>query len=241
MSVLVLVRHGQASFSSDDYDRLSSAGEAQARQLGDYWLRLNEVFDEVYVGPRSRQRQTAHLVGACYQSAGRPWPDPVVLGELDEYDLDGLLGRLAPALAREDRAFTALSAAHRNSTGPDERARSFQRMFETLLTHWQAAPANGFTVAVESWPAFRDRVRRGLGQITERPGRGRRVAAFTSGGFIGTAVGLALGVPDRTCLELNWRLRNGSLTQLLFASGRLTLDNFNTLPHLSNPADWTYR
>ena len=54
-------------------------------------------------------------------------------------------------------------------------------------------------------------------------------------------MGLALGVSDRTCLELNWRLRNGSLTRLLFAPGRLTLDNFNTLPHLSNPADWTYR
>jgi broad specificity phosphatase PhoE len=241
MSVLVLVRHAQASFSSDDYDRLSPAGENQAQQLGAYWTRHTEVFDEVYVGPRWRQQQTAGLVGVCFRSAGRPWPDPVVLEELDEYDLDGLLGRLAPALAREHRAFMDLSAAHRSSTGQDERARSFQRMFEALLTHWQAAPADASTDAVESWPAFRDRVRRGLGRITERPGRGRRVAAFTSGGFIGTAVGLTLGVPDRSCLELNWRLRNGSLTHLLFAPGRLTLDDFNTLPHLSNPADWTYR
>ena len=114
-------------------------------------------------------------------------------------------------------------------------------MFETLLTDWQAAPLDGSTDGVESWPAFRDRVRRGLGRITDRPGRGRQVAAFTSGGFIGTAVGLALGVPDRTCLELNWRLKNGSLTHLLFAPGRLTLDDFNTLPHLPDPADWTYR
>ena len=84
-------------------------------------------------------------------------------------------------------------------------------MFETLLSHWQAAPAAAEAPAdsVESWPAFRDRVRRGLERITDRPGRGRRVAAFTSGGFIGTAVGLVLGVPDRTCLELNWRLKNG--------------------------------
>jgi broad specificity phosphatase PhoE len=124
MSVLVLVRHAQASFSADDYDQLSSAGEAQARQLGDYWSRQTEVFDEVYVGPRWRHQQTANLVGACYRSAGRPWPDPVVLEELDEYDLDGLLGRLAPTLVGEDRAFTALSAAYRNSSGPDERARS---------------------------------------------------------------------------------------------------------------------
>jgi broad specificity phosphatase PhoE len=241
MSTLVLVRHGQASFSSDDYDRLSPTGEAQARQLGDYWLRQAEGFDEVYVGPRWRQQQTANLVGGRYRWADRPWPEAVVLDELDEYNLDGLLGRLAPALAAQDVAFAELLAAHRASTGEDERARSFQRMFEILLAHWQSSAADGSADVVESWPAFRDRVRRGMGRITDRPGRRRRVAAFTSGGFIGTAVGLALGVSDRTCLELNWRLRNASLTHLLFSPGRLTLDDFNTLPHLPNPADWTYR
>ena len=34
------------------------------------------------------------------------------------------------------------SAAYRRSAGEDERARSFQRMFEILLTHWQTAPAD---------------------------------------------------------------------------------------------------
>jgi broad specificity phosphatase PhoE len=241
MSVLVLVRHGQASFSSDDYDRLSPTGEAQARELGDYWSCGAEVVDEVFVGPRQRHRETAELVGARYRSAGRFWPEPVVLAELDEYDLDGLLGRLAPALARKDPRFEDLVSIYRSSTGDFERARSFQRMFESLLIHWLSAPSTTGAHEIEGWPAFHDRVRRGLDRITERQGRGRRVLAFTSGGFIGTAVGLALGVSDRTCLELNWRLRNGSLTNLLFTPGRLTLDDFNTLPHLRDPALWTYR
>src|SRR5262249_29959201 len=105
MSVLVLVRHGQASFSADDYDDLSPAGQAQARRLGDYWTHQAQSFDEIYVGPRRRQQQTAALVGDRFRAAGRPWPEPVVLEELDEYDLDGLLGRLAPALARQDHEF----------------------------------------------------------------------------------------------------------------------------------------
>jgi broad specificity phosphatase PhoE len=241
MSVLVLVRHGQASFFADDYDALSPAGETQARRLGDYWSSRCEVFDEVYIGPRQRQQRTAELVGARYQVAGRAWPEPVVLSELDEYDLGGLLGRLAPALVERDHEFADLVSAYRASTGERNRARSFQLMFETLLTRWQAAVPETSLDGIESWPAFRDRVRRGLQMITSRPGRGRRVAAFTSGGFIGTAVGLVLSVPERTCLELNWRLRNGSLTHLLFSPGRLTLDNFNTLPHLHDPAEWTYR
>jgi broad specificity phosphatase PhoE len=241
MSVLVLVRHGQASFFADDYDQLSPAGETQALRLGDHWLSRATVFDEVYVGPRRRQQQTAALVGARFQTAGRPWPEPVVLEELDEYDLAGLLGRLAPALALRDPSFADLVAAYRTSADEHGRSRSFQRMFEALLTHWQASSSGGGTNGVESWPGFCNRVRRGLERITDRPARGRQVAAFTSGGFIGTAVGLVLSVPDRTCLELNWRLRNGSLTHLLFSPGRLTLDDFNTLPHLHDPADWTYR
>ncbi len=238
MSVLALVRHGQASFFADDYDCLSPVGEAQARRLGEYWAHRGEPFSEVYVGPRLRQWQTAELAGSACHRAGMAWPEPVVLEELDEYDLAGLLDRLAPALARQDRDFDVLVGAHRCSEGESERIRTFQRMFERLLMHWLAGPA---VETVESWPAFRDRVGRGLARITEGQGRGRRVAAFTSGGFIGAAAALALGAPDRTALELSWRLRNASLTHLMFTPGRLTLDDFNTIPHLPDPTEWTYR
>jgi broad specificity phosphatase PhoE len=238
VSVLALVRHGQASFLADDYDRLSPVGEAQSRRLGEYWGRRGEAFSEVYVGPRLRQRETADLVGAEVRRAGLTWPDAVVLEELDEYDLDGLLARLAPTLARRDREFNLLMMSHRTSRDESERFRTFQRMFERLLTHWQSGPDEGI---VESWPAFRDRVARGLQRMTEGGARGRRVAAFTSGGFIGAAAARALEAPDRTSLELNWRLRNGSLTHLVFTPGRLTLDDFNTLPHLLDAAHWTYR
>jgi broad specificity phosphatase PhoE len=238
MSVLALVRHGQASFFADDYDQLSPVGEAQARQLGGYWARRGEVFTDVYTGPRRRQQQTAEMVGAQYHRVGQAWPESVVLEELDEYDLTGLLDRLAPTLAEQDRAFEDLVDAHVHSKGESERKRTFQRMFERLLTHWQATPT---AEVVESWPAFRDRVGRGIDRIIERTARSRRVAAFTSGGFIGAAVARTLDAPDRAALELSWRLRNGSLTHLVFTPGRLTLDDFNTIPHLPDPTHWTYR
>lgn len=38
MSVIYLVRHGQASFGSDDYDRLSTIGREQAQALGEYLI-----------------------------------------------------------------------------------------------------------------------------------------------------------------------------------------------------------
>jgi broad specificity phosphatase PhoE len=180
MSILALVRHGQASFFADDYDVLSPVGAEQARRLGDYWARQGERFDEVYVGPRRRQQQTAELTGERVRAAGGPWPTPVMVPELDEYDLAGFLHRLVPELARRDRTFAELVESYRGRTEETERLRHFQRLFETLLVHWQTASTE--LPGVESWPAFHARVQRALRLLTERPGRGRRVAAFRPAG-----------------------------------------------------------
>src|SRR5437868_11884703 len=63
MSQLILVRHGQAAFLSDDYDRLSPIGEIQARRLGDFWRTRGITFDRIFTGPRVRQINTAKYVG----------------------------------------------------------------------------------------------------------------------------------------------------------------------------------
>ena len=237
MSVLTLVRHGQASLFADNYDELSALGREQARLLGEFWGRRQIDFDEVYCGPRARQRQTAEIVGSAYSLAGRTWPEPVELAEFDEYDLGSILHTLAPDLSRQDPAFAQLlERYHRDEAGPD-RERSFRKVFEALTTHWVTATGS---VEGESFRAFRDRVERGLRHVMGKPGSGRRVALFTSGGVIGTSVRFALGAPDRTALEVNWRVRNCSLTEFVFSKGRFTLDSFNALPHLEDPALRTY-
>jgi broad specificity phosphatase PhoE len=112
-------------------------------------------------------------------------------------------------------------------------------MFEELMTRWAAGDLTA--PEVESWAAFRERVQRALRLITNREGSGRRVAAFTSGGFIGAAVQTALRAPDPSGLEVNWRVRNCSLTGFLFRGERLSLDTFNAIPHLDDPALWSFR
>ena len=67
------------------------------------------------------------------------------------------------------------------------------------------------------------------------------MVAFTSGGFIGVAVQIALGAPDPSGLEVNWRVRNSSLTEFLFSRGRLSLDSFNAIPHLDDEALRSFR
>jgi broad specificity phosphatase PhoE len=238
MSVLTLVRHAQASFHADNYDELSTLGQKQARRLGEFWASRRIDIDEVYCGPRVRQRHTAEIAGTAYAQAGRAWPEPVVIAEFDEYDLGGLIKELAPELSRQDAAFADLLASYRRDVNGPDRARSFWKMFQPLTTHWATTPHS--VAGVESFPAFRDRVESGLRRVMEGQRSGRRVALFTSGGVIGTAVRLALAAPDRMAPEVNWRVRNCSLTEFVFTKDRFTLDSFNALPHLEDPALCTY-
>ncbi len=239
MSMLTLVRHGQASFDADDYDRLSVLGEEQARLLGQYWANQKLVFDEVYAGPRSRQQRSAELAGLGYQEAGLAWPEPVILDDLDEYDLNGLLKRLAPRLVERHPEFAQLMRNYQDSVGEQNRLRDFQRMFESLLRHWQSQEFP--EIDVESWAAFRGRVARVIRRVQEQSEGGRRVALFTSGGFIGGTTQHALQVSDAIALELNWRIRNCSLTEFVFTRDRFSLDSFNMTPHLNDASLLTYR
>ncbi len=239
MSTLVLVRHGQANFFSDDYDRLSAVGEAQARCLGEFWTSRGLAFDEVYTGTLRRQMRTAELVGEVYAQAGLPWPELVALTELNEYDSDGIVKELLPVLVERDERIKQLAENYQRSDPGPERYKHFQRMFEAVMTEW--VQGSIVVSGVESWRSFHDRVRRALQQITEGEAGGRRIAVFSSGGPISIAVQLAMRAPESMALQLNWRIRNCSLSEIVFTRGRFTLDSFNAIPHLDDPGLWTYR
>lgn len=216
MSTLTLVRHGQALPFQGKDAALTATGEAQAVKLAEFWLRRSVEFDEVCCGTLPRQMRTQQIVGECFRAAGKPWPEAVTDVSWNEYDAPGVL--------------------HGTVIPPD--ARDFQRMFEAAMLAWleRVAEADG----VESWPSFRSRVSAALGRIMEGP-PSRRVAVFTSGGPIGFTVHCAMHAPPRSFLDVNWRVRNTSLTQFIFDRTRLTLDSFNSFPHLDDASLWTYR
>lgn len=239
MSTLTLVRHGQARPFEEESDRLSATGEAQAHALGAFWIRTGVRFDAVYSGSLVRHKRTEELVGISYAEPGRPWPRAVVTDDLNEYDVTGILNSLGPELARRDPDVKALYEALEAASAGPERNRSFQKVFEAVMVPW----AEGTLEAdgVESWSAFRSRVEGAIRRITESAGAGKRVVAFTSGGPIGLAVQLSMRAPDRSALEVNWRVRNCSLTEFIFSADRFTLDTFNAIPHLEDPLLRTFR
>ncbi|MFN0085834.1 MAG: histidine phosphatase family protein [Blastocatellia bacterium] len=239
MGYLVLVRHGQAQTFEKESDRLTPLGEEQAAALGRFWHRRGAAFDEVYSGTLVRQRRTAEITGDCHAEAGASWPAPQMTPALNEYDSKGILTRLLPALAERDASFRELLAAFEENRHAPDRNRHFQKMFEAVTAVWMRGelPVDG----VEPWPAFRDRVRGFLQTVMHAEGGGRRVAVFTSGGVIGLAVQTVLGAPDHQALEINWRVRNASLTEFVFGRGRVSFDSFNSIPHLDEERLRTFR
>lgn len=231
MSVLSLVRHGQAAAFSESPDRLTDLGREQVRALARHWLEQGLGFDAAYHGSLRRQRESCEVAAAEFRRAGQRFPEARELAGLNEYGAQDLVAVVAPRLAERDRDFAVLWERWLAAPAAGGRNRRFQRMFEVLLARWAAGGLD--EPELEGWEEFRSRVEAALQQVRDGNAGSRRVVAFTSGGPIGVAVQQCLGAPASAGLELNWRVRNTSLTSFLYSGARISLDAFNELPHLS--------
>ena len=233
MGSLFLVRHGQASAFEENYDRLSTLGERQARLLGELWRRRGLSFHRVFTGPRVRQKTTAEIAA---EAGGLP--PPVELPELDEMGVEPLFQQHMPDLFARHAHLQALGDAMLAADGDAARARSFAQLFEAVLKLWVRGEVPGG--GVEPWLDFRARVRKVLAAV-RTDARGKRIAVFTSAGPIASAVQHSLGADDDTALALAFRVRNASYSEFLFSGDRFSIASFNETPHLEDATLITVR
>lgn len=239
MAILTLVRHGQASFMADNYDKLSPLGEVQAAKLGEYWARTGTGFDQVYCGPAERHIRTGEIASDVCRQAGRPLPDPIRLPEVDEYAGLEVMRTFLPGLMEKHADIRELEAQFRGASDPNSAARVLDRLFQRITRMWVRGDLD--SEQVESWQCFCARVDRGISRILQSPPKGGRVVVFTSGGVIAAATRSALDTSPERTLELSWASRNGSYAEFLFSTERFSLSSFNNIPHLTDPALVTYR
>jgi broad specificity phosphatase PhoE len=142
--------------------------------------------------------------------------DAKIAPEFNEYDAEGILRGYPPP-----------------SSFPDNRA--FQKVFETAMQKW----IDGTSEHGEPFADFYARVQKGLQAIQDGPSN-RNVVLFTSGGPIGVFVQTALGAPKESFADVNWRVRNCSVSEFVFSKERLSLDSFNSVAHLE-PSLRTFR
>lgn len=225
MSELILVRHGQASFGADSYDKLSPVGMRQVQVLAQHWQMMDEQFDVAYAGTMLRQQETVNALQSRVKSAGA-----IIHAGLNEYNGEPLLRiYLRDHAARE--GFPA------DLVLPIKERKTFQLVLEAATQHWikgSLQPAASDT-DFESWKNFQARVHSVLDELMQSHTAGARVLISTSGGVIALALQRALNLPDNQALETNWMVYNSSVTRLVYGRGKVSLSSFNALPHLEKP------
>jgi broad specificity phosphatase PhoE len=222
MSTIYLVRHGQASFGTDNYDQLSQLGRRQVQLLGEHLASSGERFDRIYSGTLQRQRDTADLLAAAL---GHSLP-VTTTAAFDEYDSDSILQTYARSLNAEQLAAAGWPHARHD-------ARKFQLFLERAAQAWVAAHISDEQLL--PWQHFHGRIIDGLQQLMAQEGRSRTIILSTSGGVIGTIVAHVLGVSNHLGIELNWAVHNASVTRLIYNAQKISLSMFNALPHLERP------
>ena len=218
MGTLYLVRHGQASFGAEDYDRLSPMGMQQSARLGEYFAHKGVKFEAAITGTLVRHAQT--YAGIC-KGAGLDI-SPIAWPGLNEYDGDAVIAAIHPReLAKPDTP---------------ELYRLHFRLLRDGLTQWM----NG-VVSPRGMPSYTDFVA-GITSALDhvRKNFEGNVLLVSSGGPISTAVGQVLGTTPEATIEMNLRIRNSAVSEFVFNPKRHALLTFNTLPHLDDAqyADW---
>ena len=214
MPIVLLVRHGQASFGADDYDRLSDRGREQAEATG-RWLAARGLRRPVAVhGTLRRQRDTARLALAAAGSDVEPRVD----GRWDEYDHIDLVRRYAAAQGGEQ----------------PRSSREFQVVLDAALVAWVEHGDDG------GWPAFTGAVAGALHDLVAGLEPGQDAVVFTSAGVIAAVCADLLGAGAAGLVAFNRVAVNGAVTKLAAGRTGLALLTFNEHSHVDGE-QLTYR
>jgi len=224
MSELLLIRHGQASFGSADYDALSQLGLRQAGLVGDYLVASGYRLDGIYCGTLKRQRQSAMAVIERYHAAGIELPARVEDAGFNELDNEAQIKYLAPRLSQTNDTINSLMASAQSSK------KDFQKLLRLVFNEWLAGTVTDSRL--QSWPQFKAEVLSALQSVLQAQGSGTTSAVFTSGGVIATLVAHVMQMPDSSVYSVFEPVINCSMTRLLFNSDRISLSSYNEYSYL---------
>lgn len=231
MSVILLVRHGQASFGKADYDVLSEIGERQSRVLGRSLAARGIEPDLLVTGVMKRHRQTLdHAMDSAR------WSAPVTLDEgWNEFDHEHVIEVLKPYYKSQ----LVMKADLVRTLKPRE---AFQAMFEQATQRWAGGEFDD--EYNESFTAFSSRVAEALGRTAAALEPKQTAVVFTSGGPIAAIAAAILAPADPELWgRLNFTTINTGVTKLVIGSRGQTLVSMNDHSHLESaePGLVTYR
>ncbi|GGS42603.1 histidine phosphatase family protein [Actinokineospora fastidiosa] len=205
MSVVYLVRHGQASFGQADYDVLSPTGERQAKIVGAELASRGVRPVSVLSGTLSRQKATAEIASAA---AGLSVPC-VADARWNEYDHLGLVAAFVDPLPTDPRDYQS----------------ALDRALHTWVTEGRVAGAAG---------SFADFAAAGTAALAE-VSRAGTALVFTSGGVIAALCAGLLGLGPAGLVALNRVVVNAAITKIVVGRSGSSLVSFNDHGHFEGP------
>ena len=209
--MLMLIRHGQASFGEADYDRLSDLGQRQATRLGEWVTQQGWHFDAIYSGQKRRQQHSAQLIAQA--GALRHGGDlhTGTLPEFNEIDAEGIFAWFLANRSDVTDAQRAQLAAPK--TYPD----LYVNMFKLAINAWLRGELS--VPGVPTWESFRVAVHDRLRTIHAQHAPEERLAIVTSGGPMSAAI---TAVEDQLIADgLLWEIPNTGLLHFARDEGRL--------------------
>lgn len=216
MPTILLIRHGQASFGTSDYDVLSELGERQARLVGEALASRGLRPRVVVTGSLRRQIDTAAIAAADDWPAARPDP------RWNEYDADDVLTAHSTSAAR---------LQHADGTAvPALTTREFQAVLDEALFKW--IEGGGESEARQQWPSFETAGHGALAELASELGRGELGLVFTSAGTIAATCAKVLALPPDAFVALNRVQINTGITKLVFGERGASMVSFNDHSHL---------
>ena len=213
MPKIIFVRHGQAQFGQENYDKLSDVGTEQAVALGNALFEQGITIDSWIRGDMVRHDETLRGIS---QGMGTQIKDQIITPDLNEYDFTGLLdarfsGGDAPAGLHTDR-------------------KTHFRLLRETLALWQN---DEITNPPESWATFETRLKRA--QHTIFGLEGVTILVVSSGGVISKIIANALGISDAKQVDLQLQIKNASMSTFIYSrrTGGFFLNAFNETPFVS--------
>lgn len=212
MARILLIRHGQASAGTDNYDRLSDTGIRQAEHLATFWQLQAQSISAAYCGTLERQRHTAELALAGLTTMPELQIEPA-LNEYDHTVIDCVFGQgmksdAGPGLTFND--YVGIMQRWRDGESSE-----------------RASSAN-----YQPWSEFADAGWGLVNRIASSAAKDDTIAFFTSGGVIATVLMNALNLDFEKTMHAIWHIKNASITEFRIVDSDVQLIQYNSVPHL---------
>ena len=205
MTEIYFVRHGQASFGAENYDKLSTIGHKQSELLGLHLKKTSLKFDKVICGKMRRHQETLAEITKNLKLNKTIFDDR--LNELNYQSLEN--------------AYHA-----KYNTLPPTISTEFRDFHQNLISAWASKKLEDLE---ESYLDFNNRVNSAVDDHTKNV---KRLLVISSGGPTSVLVTRALGLNYAGTADILNFTFNSSYSVFSKLINAFTLLQYNCTPHL---------